>query len=159
MQILDGVHALLGHILLGQHCGDFLCTVVTIIEEDNHVAFLYAAIHVGIHNRLYELIGDIVVIRFLHCSLHVGSLFTYAVYELVISNLYAIPTLVTVHGIITAYDRGYNARALLAMLLQVVDKAFSALRVGVTTIHETVQVHVLQSIFLGYVAQGKYVFK
>ena len=45
------------------------------------------------------------------------------------------------------------------MLLQIMDESLAAVRVGIAPIHETVQVHIFQFIFLGNVAQCQYMFK
>ncbi len=159
LQILDGGHSLFGHILLSQDLGDFLCTVVSVIEEYHHIAFLDAAIHCAVHNWLHKLIGHAFVIRLLHGLHHVVALAALSVHKLVVGKFNAVPALITVHSIIATGDCGNHASALGKVAFHILNKAFATLRVGVTAIHKAVQIHVFKAILFGNVAQGKQVGK
>ena len=142
------MHAFLWHILLSQHLGQLLGTVVTIVDEDDDITFLDGTIYSRVVDWLDELVGHALVVAFLHSLYHIGSLLTLSVNEQVVSFLHTIPTLVTVHGVETTYDAGDVSVVLLTNSLHFLDEALTALRVSVTTIHETVNVCLLQAILL-----------
>ena len=80
---------------------------------------------------------------------HVCHLATFALHQLIVSNLHTIPALVTVHSIETTDDRSDSTYAsLIDMLLEVSDEALARLRVSVTSIHEAVYIAVVHSILL-----------
>ncbi len=93
----------------------------------------------------------------MHCCDHVGSLFALAVNEQVVSFFYAVPAVVTVHGVETAYDRCYHAGALGAVLFNLADEPYTAAGVCVATVHKAVQIHFFEAVVLGDVAQGVHV--
>ena len=105
LQARNDVHALFRHILLSQHYGQLFRTVVTIVEEDNYITFLNGSVEVTIYNRLDKFVRHTFVIRFLHSLNHIGSYFTFAVYQQVISHFHTFPTFVAIHCIETTYDR------------------------------------------------------
>ena len=45
LQVLDGVHAFLWHILLSQYLGQLLGTVVTVVDEDNNITLLDSTVN------------------------------------------------------------------------------------------------------------------
>ena len=133
------------YCLLGEHHSEFLSAVVAVVEEDHHVAFLNTSIAVGVDERLHKFVGVLVVFRIgvvaaLNAFHHVGHLASLALNELVVSHLNAVPTLVTVHSIETADDAGNMCACRFAMLDEVGDESLAALRVGVTTVHEAVNI-------------------
>ena len=145
LQARDGVHAFFWHILLGEHHSEFLSAVVAVVEEDHHVAFLNTSIAVGIDERLHKFVGVLVVFRIgvitaLNAFHHVGHLASLALNELVVSHFNAVPTLIAVHSIETADDAGNMCACRFAMLYEVGDESLAALRVGVTTVHEAVNI-------------------
>ena len=154
LQSWDGVHSLLRHVLLCEGNSEFLGAVVAVIEEDNHIAFLDSSIHIGIDDWLHELVCVLVVLRVgviarLHAFNHIAHLASLAIYELVVSHFQTFPSLVAVHGIEAADDAGDMSGGLVAVLLQLCDEAFAALRVGVASIHEAMYEGVAHSVFLG----------
>ena len=149
LQSGNRLHALLRHILLGQHDGQLLGTVVTEVDEDNHVTLLNQSIDSCIVNRFDELIRHTLVIALLHGSHHVAALLTLTLDEQVVSLLDTLPALVTVHGIETTHNAGDGSVILGTYLADLLDEALTALGVRVTTIHETVyECLVLQTIVL-----------
>ena len=65
--------------------------------------------------------------------------------------LLAVPVIVTVHGVVTARNRGDLADAQFVQLgLQVSQEALAAVGVGVTAVHDAVQVDVLGTQVLGH---------
>ena len=106
VQALNGLHALLRHILLRENNRDLFRAVVAIVEEDHHIAFGDTSVAGRIHQRLHELIGIFMLLRMaviatLHGLYHIGFLAAFAVDELVIGYLDTLPAFVTVHGIET----------------------------------------------------------
>ena len=73
-----------------------------------------------------------------------------ALNEQVISFLYTFPTLVAVHCIETSHDAGDGCAVVITHVLKLLNEANATLRVGVTTIHEAVNKHFLQTILLTY---------
>ena len=147
------VHACFRHILLGQNYSQLFGTIVTIVEEDHHVTFFDSTVYTGIHNRFDKLVRYPFIIRFLHSLHHVGSFLTNAVYQQVIRFFHTFPAFVTVHSIITANDGSHFTGRLGAMRFQLFDKAFTALRVCVTSIHKAMNESVLNIIFFSNIAK------
>ena len=147
------MHALLRHILLRQDDGQFLRTVVAVVEENNGVAFLDCPINRRIVYRFDKFIRYTFVIRFLHSLHHVGSLLAFSFDEQIVGFLDAFPTLVAVHCIETADDGCDGTARLLAVCRQLFDETLTALRICVAAIHEAVDEGLLDAIFLRDVAE------
>ena len=142
------MHALLRHILLCENYGKLFCAVVAEVEENDNVALLDSAVNLRIVNWLDELVGNAIGITLFHCLNHVVSLLSLALNEQVISFLYTLPTLVAVHCIETSHDAGDGCAVVITYVLKLLNEANATLRVGVTTIHEAVNEHFLQTILL-----------
>ena len=156
LQIGNGLHALGLHVLLCQHDGQLLGTVVTEVDEDDDIALLYQTVHLCIVNGLDELVRHALVIRLLHGLNHVGALLALTFDQQVVGFLDTLPPLVAVHGIEATYDGGNSGIVLLTLLLHLLNESLTALGIGVTTIHETVyESLVLQSVVLAYLNQLK----
>ena len=154
LQVLDGVHAFFGHILLGQHYGELFGAVVAEVDEDDYVALLNASVNICVNERLHKLVGIFVllavaVVAELYTFYHVVNFFSLPVDQLVVSNLYAVPTLVAVHGVEASDDAGNGSIVGLAYLGKVFNEAFTALGVGVAAVHEAMHKGVLQTVALG----------
>ena len=148
------LHTLLRHILLSEHNGKFLGTIITEVDKDNHIALLNATIHGTIMNRFNELIGNTLSIALLYCLCHIGCLLTSAVHDKVVTLLNTLPTLVAVHSIETANDRSYGSIILSTHLGDLLYESLSTLRVGITTVHKTVNKRlVFQTIVLAHLYQ------
>ena len=109
LQVGNGLHALLFHILLREHDGELFGAVAAEIEEDNYVSFLDATIYFAANQRLHELVRVLVLLRVrivtgLHTFHHISHFAPFSVYQQVISQFNAIPMLVTVHGVVPADD-------------------------------------------------------
>ena len=155
-----GVHALLRHILLGEHDGELLGSVVAIVEEDDHIPFLDGSIHSAVVDRLHELVCDTLIITLLHSLNHVGSLLSLCLDEQVIGHLDTFPSLVTVHRIEASYHTGYGCSGNLgAMVSNLLDEALTTLGVGISAIHETVHKCALDAISLADIKQCEEVVK
>ena len=156
----NGGHALVFHVLLGQHDGQFLGAVVAVVEEDNHIALLDGAVHGAVVDGLNELVGNAVVVTLLHGGNHVGGLLALAGYDEVVGNLNALPALVAVHCIEAAHDAGNVGIACLGALGgQLLDEALTALRVGVAAVHEAVHIGVADAVLLADFHQLEQVVK
>jgi hypothetical protein len=75
------LHALFGHILLGEDNGQFLGTVVTVVEEDYNITFLDGTVEATVHNRLDEFIRNAFVVGLLHSLGHIRSDLSFTVYQ------------------------------------------------------------------------------
>ena len=98
------MHAFLRHVFLCQRDGELLCAVVAVVEENNGVAFFDCAVNFGVDNRFDKFVGNVLIIRLLHCLNHICRRFALAVYKQVVGFLDAVPSFVAVHCIETAYD-------------------------------------------------------
>ena len=149
LQSGDGLHALFLHILLSEHNGELLGTVVTEIDEDDNVALLNQSVDRSIVDRLDKFVGNTLVIAFLHGLYHVGGLLANTLHDEVVTFLHTLPALVAVHRIETAHDRSNGSIVLFALCLHLLDESFTRTGVSVTSVHETVNESlVLQSIVL-----------
>ena len=160
LQTRNCMHALFRHILLSQNDSQLFRTVVTIVEEDHYIAFLDGSVETAVYNRLDEFVGYTFIVRFLHGLYHVGSNLTLTVNQQIVSFLHTFPTFVAVHCIETSYDRSDTSGRLCTVSSQLFDEAFSALRVCITSVHETVdESSVLQTVFLSNVAKFEQMIK
>jgi len=148
VQVVDGVHTLVGEVLLGEHLRQLFGTVVAEVEEDHHVALAYRAIDRGIVDGLDKLIGHALGITFLHSLNHVGGLFAGSFHQQVIGFFHPVPPLVAVHRVESSDDAGDMRAVGRANLLHFLDESLAALGVGVAAIHEAVNVNIVQTIFL-----------
>ncbi len=148
------MHVGFGDVVLGQGDCEFLGAVVAVVEEYHHVALLDAAVHGLVDNGLDEFVGHALGVRLLHSLHHVVGLLARAVHQHVVSLLDALPALVAVHGVVAAANCCDHACALLAVVLNFGQEACAALGVGVTAVHERMQIHFAQTVGLGRVAQG-----
>jgi len=155
----DCVHTSLGHILLSQDYGQLLGTVVTVVEEDYHVALLDSTINSGIMDGFYKFVGHSFVVAFLHSLYHIGSLLAFTAHEQVVSHLHTLPTFVAIHSIVTTNDRGYMTGTLCTVGCQFFNESLTALGVGVASVHKAVDEGILDAIFLRDVAQFVQVVK
>ena len=157
------MHALLGHVLLGEYDSDFLRAVVAVVEEDNDVAFLngsqrFAVAHM--YDRLHELVGNACVVGCLHCLVHILEGCALSVHQAVVGYLHTLPALVAVHHIETPLDRSNLAAGLLQVRRELVNKADTRLRVGIATVHEAVHKGAsVQTVLLGNRGQVEEVLK
>ena len=150
------MHSFGGHILLRQSDGELLGPVVPEVEEDDRIVVLYRTYRlvpfVHRHNGFDELVGHAVVVGFKNARHQVGRFLTYPVYELVVSRPYTFPTFIPVHGIITAYHRGnFHVRAV-NMALKRTDETLAAVRVGIASVHEAVNIRFRYAVSLRQVA-------
>ena len=148
------MHFLFRHILLCKHNGKFLCAVVAIVEEDDNIAFFNTSVNVSVNEGFHKLVRILVLLRVsivttLYTFYHIGYLASLAFNQLVVSNLYAIPTLITIHCVEAANDACNVCPILIAYSLQLADKALTALGVSITTVHKAVNVSIVSyTVFL-----------
>ena len=149
LQAGDGVHSLLGHVLLCEDDGELLGAVVAVVEEDDDVALLDGAVDERVVDGLDELVGDAFVVAFLHGLEEVFGLFAFGADEQVVGYLDAFPAFVAVHGVEAAYDAGdVGIAGFLTFLQHLSDEALAALGVGVAAVHEAVHEGVLHAVLL-----------
>ena len=156
LQTRNRMHTSLRHILLRKHDRKLLSAVVAEIEEDDDIALLdnrYRLTVLHMHDRFDELVGHALGIRFLHRLHHTFGLLALSIHQEVVRLLHTLPTFVAVHRIITTYDRGYLATCRLQVVLQRLDKAFTALRIGIAAIHEAMHVGLRDAILLRDIGQ------
>ena len=158
------VHALLRHILLCEYDGQLLGPVVPVVEEDHHVVRPdhtdRIAVLVDPHDGLHELVGHPFVVRLLHRQRHIGRMFALALDQQVVGHLHTLPTLVAVHRVITAYDRGHDARRSFPhVLFQPFDESLAAVRIGIAAVHKAMHVGTFDTVFIGDVRQFEQVIQ
>ena len=87
--------------------GDLSCTVRTEVEKDHGIFILNGCYRLAIFHdnaRFYELIMYFFFVRVCHCTYRTLSRNTFAFGQRLVSQLYAIPAVITVHCIITAHN-------------------------------------------------------
>src|SRR5699024_4577915 len=127
--------------IVAEDAGHLAGTVGAEVHEDHGIAVLHAAALAGNHGH-HKLIGHIGSIAGIDGLLSVGGMVALAVHKGCVGFFLAVPVVVTVHGVVTAGDRGDLANAQLIQLgLQVGQEALAAVGVGVTAVHDAVQVH------------------
>ena len=146
----DGLHAVFRHVFLCQHLGYLASPVVAEVEEYNRIAFIDGAFRLSVlvhyHDRLYELIGHVVVVRCLYAFGSRAECLSLAGCQQVVGEFYAVPSLVPVHGIITsAYRSDFPGRPA-HLVFKVFYEPFSAFRVAVAPVHEAVYIYVFQPV-------------
>ena len=149
----EGVHPLFRHVLLRQHGRQLAGAVVAEVVEDDGVALLdlgEGLAVLGDHDRLDELVGHVGVVGCLDAvdgALERGAL---AFDQQVVGLLDAVPALVAVHRVETAAHGSDLARGLGHLLLELLEEALAAVRVGVAAVHEGMDIDLLQAVFLRY---------
>ena len=156
LQTGDRVHTCLRHILLCQNDCQLLRTVVAVVEEDHHVALFddsYRLAILHMDDRFDELVCHALCVRLLHGLHHALGCLALALNQQVVSLFHTLPTFVAIHRIVTTNDRSDLTAGCLQVVGQCLDKALSALRIRVTTIHEAMYEALLHAILLGDVSQ------
>ena len=109
--------------------GNLPCTVRTEVVENHGILILDGGRRLAVlhhHKGDDELICLAAVIRSLDACSSAFSLISFALCQSVVSQLHAVPSLITVHGIVTSHDRRYLAYAdLLHLCFQLLHKALS----------------------------------
>ena len=101
-------HSIFWKVLLREHFGNFATPVCTEIETNDHIVvfdFGNRKMILNTYNRFDKLIGHILIIRILNCLNEIFGFFSYPIYHHIISQLHTLPTLVSVHRIITTNHR------------------------------------------------------
>jgi hypothetical protein len=152
------MHLLLGHIHLCQCHGDLPASVRSEIKADHGIAVFdltnRAAFGVSFDDGLNEFIGHMVIIGVFDRCEHVFSKFSLTVHHPVVREFYPFPSLVTVHGIVSAYDGGYFAGGLVEMLLQVFEVTVPASWIRIPSIREGMDLNVVNAFFLANGGDG-----
>ena len=144
-----------GKVVVAEDAGHLTGTIRAEVHEDDGVAVLHAATLAG-DNGNDELVGHVGGIAGLDGLGSVGGVVALAVDERGVGLLLAVPVVVAVHGVVTSGDRGDLAQPQLVQLgLQVGQEALAAVRVGVTAIHDAVQVDVLRTHVLGHLQHAE----
>ena len=108
LQVRNSLHSSFRHILLSQNDCQFFRTVVTVVEEDNHVALFDSSHRLAVfyvYDRFDEFVRYTFCIRFFHRNNHIFGRFACTVHDQVVGFFHTFPTFVTVHSIVTSDDR------------------------------------------------------
>ena len=62
LQARNSMHTLFRHILLSQHNSQFLGTVVTVVEEDNHITFFDGTVYGRVIDRFDEFVCNTFIV-------------------------------------------------------------------------------------------------
>ena len=62
LQARNSMHTLVRHILLSKHNSQFLGTVVTIVEEANHITFFHGTVYGRVIDRFDEFVCNTFII-------------------------------------------------------------------------------------------------
>ncbi len=146
LEILQRMHSLIRHICLGQHLCQLTGTVITEINEDDHITIANRPIYLSIMDRFDKLICHPLIITFLHGLQQISGLLSLPFNEQVIGLLDTIPAFIPVHGIETTDNISDMGTIGITGLLYLCNKALATLRVCITTVHEAMNKHLLQMI-------------
>ncbi len=141
-------------VSVDEGAGDFASAVGTEVHEDQRVAIFHCGIGLAFgadHRCFDEFVVFIAgVSGFQRSNRGVGLELAFGFYQQIVGLLYAIPTVVAVHGVVAANDRGHAAFTEGGKLVfKGFQGGFSAARRGVTTIKEGVQVDFFRPFFCG----------
>ena len=158
---LIGLHFHVGSQITDMTVFRGLCLRATEILDkikDHGIAFPYKAgripVRTGYAHRLYELVRHTGVIGCLHCGHGVGEPRPFPLYQQVVGQFYAIPSLVPVHGIVAAYDTCYRRAAPFCQgcpqsgtfSVKFLHEPFPAHGVAVPAIHKAMHIDFRQTI-------------
>ncbi len=101
LQSGEWFHAAL--LFLGEHFGYFFCSVVAVIEEYHGIAGLDCSVYCLVDYWFDEFVRDTGLIAFFDSLGHIGGFTAFAVYEHIVGHEDAVPVVVSVHGVVTAY--------------------------------------------------------
>ena len=125
LEVRNGRHTILRHVLLGKHDGELFRAVVAVVEEDHYIALLDGSHWLAITNmydRFDKLVGYAFCITLFYSLEHVFCCFSLALNDTVVSDFHALPTFVAVHGVEATLDRSDLAAAGSQVLLELVDE-------------------------------------
>ena len=148
VRVLAAIEAI--EIILDESAGDLTCAIGTEVEEDDRIALFHATIDKG--NGDDELVGDIVLVRSLHCLRRSSLEHRCRMDNRVVRKLHALPTVIAVHRIISAAYRCNTSLERLVVqtvqdVLQLNDVSLTAFRRNVTPVHEAMDEHLRNAMF------------
>ena len=139
-------------IIITERSCNLAGTVRTEVKEYNRIMVLNGCNRLSVffdHSRKHEFICFFVVIGCLYSLCRVCSLYAFALGKSLVSKLYTIPAVVSVHCVITS---GNNADLTYADLihlgLQLFNISFTGSRRCITAVQEAVNVNFFQSLSL-----------
>ena len=104
----ESSHIMLGKIALRQGLCDFPATVCSKIETDHHILIQNGSkwfiIGVGENSGLNKFVCNVLCIAVLYCLHRIVSKLSFSIDQRIIRKLYTLPTVITVHGIVTTTD-------------------------------------------------------
>ena len=128
-------------ILVTHKLGDFANTVRSVVEEEEGVVVLDPALVTANNDWLQELVSLALFVSFLDHLDWVVRVLSFSGDDTLHTNLDTVPTLVSVHDVVTTDDCcNLTASSLLAMLEESLHVTGSRLGVSVATISEKVNV-------------------
>ena len=150
LQTRNYLHSCFSNIFLRENLREFLSAIVAVVEENDNVTFFYTTVNIGINERLHKFIGILEVfsvasVAILNGFHHIGFLATHSINELIVSHLHTIPTLVAIHRIETADDASHMCTCFLTLLGERLDICHTALWVGITAVHEAVNISLISN--------------
>ncbi len=151
MNLLAAAAALkAGKGIIAENAGHLAGTVGAEVHEDDGIAILHAATLTG-NGGDHEFISLAIRIRSLNGLLCIGGMVALAVNKSGISLFFTVPVVVTVHSIVTAADTGDGANTQLVQLgLQVSQESLTGMGVGITAVHDAVQINLGCAHMLGH---------
>ena len=153
LQTLHSRHTFFRQILLSKHFCQLLCTVITVVNEDNDIAFFNRSVDFAVVDCLDKFIGHALVVTLLHGFNQVIGLFSFALHKQIISLFHAVPAFISVHCIEPANDTCDVSTIFLAAFLYVFNEALAASWVGISPVHEAMHIYIFEPIFLTYLYQ------
>src|ERR1700730_1263898 len=133
-----GMHSLIGHILLGQHFGDFTTTVGSKIKAYNSISVLdksYRLLIISCNDGwLYKLICDLSLVGLLDCRNRCAGRKSFTIYQGIVGQFYTFPTFIPVHSKIASANRGNFTNRFVQMRLKFGYKTQPTFWVGIPSV-------------------------
>ena len=146
-------------VLVYKASRDLSCSVRTVVEEYNAVAFVDLSSRLAPfrdYGRQHKFVGNALVIAVLHCLDSIAFKYAFAVCDRSISLGYSLPYIVSVHCIESAAYSSYLAVSQLVKILgKLFDKALAADGRHVSAVHKTMDISILDAHILCHFDSGK----
>lgn len=140
---------------VAEELGDFADTIGAVVEEEDLVVVLDAALLATDNDGLQELIVLILAVSLLDSCDGVAAVLALSENHTLEGNLDSVPALVTVHGVVAANDGGNLSDAdFLGLVEKLLHVAGAGLGVGIASIAEEMDVDVGNANLLGHLEEG-----
>ena len=150
-------------IIITETSGNFSCSVRSEVKADNWIAIFDSCKWLAIflnncrNNELISLSGCIWIA---YCTSCTSSFITNALCKCLVCCFNSVPSVISVHRIITTHDWGNLTYAdFVHLVIKLVNEIFSSVCCRITSIHKTVNIYIFKTISLCKLKKCKYMCK